>query len=268
MRSAEFLWQEGHTAHSSAENALETAEQMLEQYAQVAKDLLAIPVISGKKSANERFAGALETFTIEAMMQNGWALQAGTSHFLGQNFAKAFDVQFTNEKEEREHVWATSWGVSTRLLGALIMTHSDDNGLVLPPKVAPTQVVIIPITKAQGGDEVLLCFLRTEMEMYPPKSLKFPCQVIDYVEELAGRLRAAGIRVQVDDRPNMRPGAKYYHWERRGVPLRLEIGPRDLQKGAAFCAKRHDGSKAPLQIKNTEDGMSHPVKFNVIIHLG
>jgi len=231
LRSAEFLWQEGHTAHATAGDALETAEAMLGQYAEVARDLLAIPVIPGRKSDIERFAGASETFTIEAMMQNGWALQAGTSHFLGQNFAKAFDVQFTNDREEREFVWATSWGVSTRLLGALIMTHSDDNGLVLPPKVAPTQVVIIPIVKAQGGEEVMEC-----------------------VEELAARLRAAGIRVAIDDRPNMRPGAKYYHWERRGVPFRMEIGARDLKKGAAFCAKRHDGSKAPLQIKDVESG--------------
>jgi len=229
LRSAEFLWQEGHTAHATDTEAIATAEEMLGVYQQVARDLLAIPVIPGKKSSIERFAGAAETYTIEAMMQNGWALQAGTSHFLGQNFAKAFDVQYSTDNEEREHVWATSWGVSTRLLGALIMTHSDDNGLILPPKVAPVQVVLIPIVKASGGEEVVQC-----------------------VEELAQKLKEGGIRVHVDDRP-LRPGNKYYHWERRGVPFRMEIGQRDLKKGSAFCARRNNGAKSPLQIKN-EDG--------------
>ncbi|GAB5362048.1 hypothetical protein AAMO2058_000764700 [Amorphochlora amoebiformis] len=230
LRSAEFLWQEGHTAHATGEEALETSKDMIGVYAQVAENLLAIPVIQGMKSEIERFAGAKETFTIEAMMQNGWALQAGTSHFLGQNFAKAFDVQYSTDTEEREYVWATSWGVSTRLLGALIMTHSDDNGLVLPPKIAPIQVVVIPIVKASGGEEVN-----------------------EFVQELTSRLRAAGIRAHIDDRPGMRPGAKYYHWERRGVPFRMEVGARDLKKGSAFCARRHDGSKKPLQVLN-EDG--------------
>eukprot|EP00471_Norrisiella_sphaerica_P007403 CAMPEP_0184488712 /NCGR_PEP_ID=MMETSP0113_2-20130426/13099_1 /TAXON_ID=91329 /ORGANISM="Norrisiella sphaerica, Strain BC52" /LENGTH=589 /DNA_ID=CAMNT_0026871675 /DNA_START=170 /DNA_END=1939 /DNA_ORIENTATION=+ len=229
LRSAEFLWQEGHTAHATEKEAIATAEEMLEVYEQVARDLLAIPVIPGKKSAIERFAGAADTYTIEAMMQNGWALQSGTSHFLGQNFAKAFDVQFSSETENREFVWATSWGVSTRLLGALIMTHSDDSGLVLPPKVAPVQVVLIPIVKATGGEEITNC-----------------------VSQLAAKLKAAGIRVHIDDR-QLRPGNKYYHWERRGVPFRMEIGARDLKKGSAFCARRIDGKKSPLQIK-TEDG--------------
>jgi len=240
LRSAEFLWQEGHTAHATPEEALETSKQMLDVYEDVARGLLAIPVIKGMKSETERFAGASETFTIEAMMQNGWALQAGTSHFLGQNFAKAFDVKYSTDSEaDRDYVWATSWGVSTRLLGALIMTHSDDNGLVLPPKVAPTQVVLIPIVKASGGEEV-----------------------VSFVSEIATRLRAAGIRVHVDDRPGMRPGAKYYHWERRGVPFRMEVGARDLKKGSAFCARRHDGSKTPMQITN-EDGTFRDVAAQV-----
>lgn len=214
LRTAEFLWQEGHTAHATRAEAVAETEKMLDVYADFARDVLALPVVKGRKSARERFAGADDTYTIEAMMQNGWALQAGTSHFLGQNFAKAFDVTFQDKDGTREYVWATSWGVSTRLVGAVIMTHSDDNGLVLPPKVAPVQVVIVPVYKESEKATV----------MAAADSL---------FEALRGRFR-----VKVDDRDNMRPGAKYFEWERRGVPLRLEIGPRDVQKGQAFAAPR------------------------------
>jgi prolyl-tRNA synthetase len=187
LRTAEFLWQEGHTAHATRDEAIAEARQMLDVYRDFAHEVLAVPVITGVKSARERFAGAVETFTIEALMQNGWALQAGTSHFLGQNFAKAFDVTFQDQEGRREHVWATSWGVSTRLIGAVIMTHSDDAGLVLPPAVAPIQVVIIPVGKPAD---------------LPP--------VMEAVRQLSADLRSAGIRVRVDDRDNVRPGAKYF----------------------------------------------------------
>jgi prolyl-tRNA synthetase len=218
LRTAEFLWQEGHTAHATKDEAMAEAKQMLGVYTAFAREILAIPVIPGVKSASERFAGADETFTIEALMQNGWALQAGTSHFLGQNFAKAFDVTFTNTQGERELVWATSWGVSTRLIGAVIMTHSDDTGLVLPPKVAPLQVVITPIWKGEGEKAEMLAFAEKVRAALAPR-----------------------FRVKVDDRDNLKPGAKYFEWERKGVPLRLEIGPRDVKNGAVFAAPRFGG---------------------------
>jgi prolyl-tRNA synthetase len=224
LRTAEFLWQEGHTAHATEAEAIAETEQMLDVYAEVAEERLAIPVIKGVKSARERFAGAVETYTIEAMMQNGWALQSGTSHFLGQNFAKAFDVTFQTKEETRDFVWATSWGVSTRLIGAVIMTHSDDDGLVLPPAIAPVQVVIIPLGRKEKDKEA----------------------VGQAVDALVANLK--GFRVKVDDRDNIRPGAKYFEWERKGVPLRLEIGPRDLAKGQAFAKKRTGGDKFGLSL--------------------
>ncbi|EKX48097.1 prolyl-tRNA synthetase, partial [Guillardia theta CCMP2712] len=202
LRSAEFLWQEGHTAHASKEEADGCAREMLDVYAEVAEGILAIPVVKGTKSPSERFAGADETYTIEALMQNGWALQSGTSHFLGQNFAKAFDVKFQNADQSAELVWATSWGVSTRLLGALVMTHSDDAGLVLPPQVSPVQVVIIPVGRGKKENDE---------------------------KKVTAALKSQGIRYKVDDsRDNMKPGPKFYEWERRGVPLRVEVGPRDV----------------------------------------
>ena len=221
LRTAEFLWQEGHTAHATEAEAVAEAEQMLRVYADFAGETLAIPVVPGRKSASERFAGAEETYTIEAMMQNTWALQAGTSHFLGQNFARAFDVTFQDEDGERKLVWATSWGVSTRLVGAVIMTHSDDTGLVLPPAIAPIQVAVVPIWRKDREREAVVAF----------------------AGELAEALRGAGVRVVVDDRDKMKPGAKYYDWERKGVPLRLEVGPRDLAKRSAFAARRTGGKK-------------------------
>ena len=225
LRTAEFLWQEGHTAHATEAEALIEAEQMLQVYTDFCHETLALPVVPGTKSENERFAGAVDTYTIEAMMQNGWALQSGTSHFLGQNFAKAFDVTFQTSEGTRDHVWATSWGVSTRLVGAVIMTHSDDTGLVLPPKVAPVQVVIIPIWRKDHERE----------------------GVVDFASDMAAELRAAGIRVHVDNRDKMKPGAKYYEWERKGACLRMEIGPRDVAKGAAFCKKRTGGDKFNIE---------------------
>ena len=221
LRTAEFLWQEGHTAHATEAEAVAEAEQMLAVYTDFCHETLALPVVPGVKSATERFAGAVETYTIEAMMQNGWALQSGTSHFLGQNFAKAFDVTFQNTEGVREHVWATSWGVSTRLVGAVIMAHSDDTGLVLPPKLAPIQVVVVPIARKDKDKEA----------------------VADFCGELKSRLAADGVRVHVDAREKMKPGAKYYEWERKGVCLRMEVGPRDVAKGEAFCKKRTGGDK-------------------------
>ena len=217
LRTAEFLWQEGHTAHATEAEALEEARRMLDVYGDFAEEVLAVPVVKGRKSARERFAGAVETYTIEAMMQNGWALQSGTSHFLGQNFARAFDVTFQAESGERNYVWATSWGVSTRLIGAVIMTHSDDQGLVLPPRIAPVQVVIVPVYKDKTKDEVMAA-----------------------ADALYAALRPH-FRVKLDDRDNMRPGAKFFEWERKGVPLRLELGPRDVAKGQAFAARRTGG---------------------------
>ncbi len=216
LRTAEFLWQEGHTAHATKEEALEETELMNDIYAEFAENFMAIPVIKGAKTANERFAGALETYCIEALMQDGKALQAGTSHFLGQNFAKAFDVKFATPEGGLEHVWATSWGVSTRLMGALIMTHSDDKGLVLPPKLAPTQVVIVPIYK---GEEQLK-------------------QISEVAEKLVQDLKAEGISVKYDDRDTQKPGWKFAQYELQGVPVRLALGPKDLEKGTVELARR------------------------------
>ena len=216
LRTSEFLWQEGHTAHATREEAEARAKQMLDVYADFAKDVLAIPMVRGVKSPTERFAGALDTYTIEAMMQDGKALQSGTSHFLGQNFAKSFDVTFLNKENKPEYVWATSWGVSTRLIGALIMAHSDDNGLVLPPKIAPIQVVVVPIFK---GDEQLAAI---SAKLKP---------VID-------RLRQLGISVKYDDSDNKRPGFKFADYELKGVPVRLAMGGRDLENNTIEIMRR------------------------------
>ncbi|MBN1484327.1 MAG: proline--tRNA ligase [Chloroflexia bacterium] len=214
LRTTEFLWQEGHTAHATAEEAQEEARRMLEVYADFAENDAAIPVLSGRKSASERFAGAVESLSIEAMMGNGWALQAGTSHFLGQNFAKVFGTQFLNENNELEYVWQTSWGVSTRMVGAIIMVHGDDQGLRLPPRLAPIQVVIVPIWKS---DEQR-------------------AQVLQVVERIREDL--AGVRLHLDDRDSLTPGWKFNDWEMRGVPLRIEIGPRDVAKEQVVLARR------------------------------
>ncbi len=216
LRTAEFLWQEGHTAHSTREEAIEETERMINVYQKFAQEFMAVPVIVGHKSPNERFAGAEDTLTIEALMQDGKALQSGTSHFLAQNFAKAFDVQFANKEGKMEYVWATSWGVSTRLMGALIMAHSDNNGLVLPPALAPIHVVMVPIYK---GDE--------QLEVMREK-----------MESIAAPLRAAGLTVKIDDRDNIRSGFKFSEWELKGVPVRLAIGPRDLEQGTIELARR------------------------------
>lgn len=227
LRTAEFLWQEGHTAHATKEEAQEEAIKMLNVYATFAEKFLAVPVVKGVKSANERFAGALETYTIEAMMQDGKALQSGTSHFLGQNFAKAFDVTFVNKDNKPEYVWATSWGVSTRLMGALIMTHSDDNGLVLPPRVAPIQVVIIPIYKTEEQHKA----------------------ISERVDQIVDKLRGMGISVKYDDADNRRPGFKFADYELKGVPVRLALGARDLENGTVEIMRRDtlEKSEAPLE---------------------
>lgn len=216
LRTAEFLWQEGHTAHATKEEAMAEAERMIGVYRDFAEQWLALPVIVGHKSDSERFAGADDTLTIEALMQDGKALQSGTSHFLGQNFAKAFDVQFTNREGQLDYVWATSWGVSTRLMGALIMAHSDNNGLVLPPKLAPIQVVMVPIYK--GAEEL--------------------AAIVAKMEEIAAELKARGISVKIDDRDNVRSGFKFAEYELKGVPVRLAIGPRDLANGTVELARR------------------------------
>jgi prolyl-tRNA synthetase len=230
IRTSEFLWQEGHTAHATAEGALEDAKAMLENYAILCEDLLAIPVVKGVKSPSERFAGAEDTFTIEALMQNGWALQSGTSHFLGQSFGKAFDVTFQDADGEIKGVWGTSWGVSTRLIGALIMTHSDDNGLVLPPNVAPVQVVIVPIPPKKNDEES-----KVAMDAA--------------MDNLVAGLKAKGIRVKVDDRDFIRNGAKYFEWERKGVPLRIEIGPRDVKNDVCiFKYRAGEGSDEKITV--------------------
>ena len=231
LRTAEFLWQEGHTAHATKEEALEEAKKMLNVYAEFAEKYMAVPVIKGVKSANERFAGALDTFTIEAMMQDGKALQSGTSHFLGQNFAKAFDVKFINKNNELEYVWATSWGVSTRLMGALIMTHSDDNGLVLPPHLAPIQVVIIPIYK----------------------SLEQLSGINEKVAPIIERLKAKGISVKYDNADNKRPGFKFADYELKGVPVRLALGARDIENGTIEVMRRDTLEKTSVSIENIED---------------
>lgn len=235
LRTAEFLWQEGHTAHATKEEAVAEAEQMLRVYTTFAEEFMALPVLKGVKSANERFAGAVETYCIEALMQDGKALQAGTSHFLGQNFAKAFDVQFLNRENKLDYVWATSWGVSTRLMGALIMTHSDDNGLVLPPKLAPIQVVIVPIYR---NDE----------------QYKLTC---DKGREIKLQLEAVGIRVKLDDRDTQKPGFKFTEWEFKGVPVRLAIGPRDIEQGTVEVARRDTLTKEIVQIEGVVTFLQH-----------
>ncbi|WP_298543492.1 proline--tRNA ligase [uncultured Aquimarina sp.] len=221
LRTAEFLWQEGHTAHETRQEAIAETEQMNNVYADFVENFMAIPVVKGRKTESERFAGAEDTYCIEALMQDGKALQAGTSHFLGQNFAKAFDVKFTSKEGKLDYVWATSWGVSTRLMGALIMTHSDDKGLVLPPNLAPIQVVIVPIYK---GEEQL-------------------SQISEVANELVSDLRVKGISVKFDNRDTYRPGAKFAQYELQGVPLRIAIGPKDLEKGTVELARRDTLSK-------------------------
>jgi len=216
LRTAEFLWQEGHTAHATEKEAIAEAEQMMHVYADFAENFMAVPVIKGVKTESERFAGAVETYCIEALMQDGKALQAGTSHFLGQNFAKAFDVKFATKEGKKEHVWATSWGVSTRLMGALIMTHSDDNGLVLPPKLAPIQVVIVPIYKGEEQLEV----------------------ISQRVEPIVKELRSLGISVKYDNRDTHKPGFKFNEYELKGVPVRLAIGKRDMENNTFEVARR------------------------------
>ncbi len=235
LRTAEFLWQEGHTAHATKTEAIAEAEQMLDVYADVVENVMAIPVIKGVKTPNERFAGALETYCIEALMQDGKALQAGTSHFLGQNFAKAFDVKFQTKEGGIEHVWATSWGVSTRLMGALIMTHSDDHGLVLPPRLAPIQVVIVPIYR--GVDE---------LERISPVAKKIKAE-----------LEAKGITVKYDDRDTYKPGWKFNEYELKGVPVRIAIGPKDLEKGTVEVARRDTLEKEFLQQADVATKIEH-----------
>lgn len=231
LRTAEFLWQEGHTAHATKEEALVEAKKMLGAYADFAEKYMAVPVIKGVKTAHERFAGALETFTIEAMMQDGKALQSGTSHFLGQNFAKAFDVKFINKENKLDYVWATSWGVSTRLMGALIMTHSDDNGLVLPPHLAPIQVVIVPIYRKQE-----------QLAMVSEK-----------VAGIVEGLKAKGISVKYDDADNKRPGFKFADYELKGVPVRLVIGPKDLEGNTAEVMRRDTLGKETVSLDGIVD---------------
>ena len=235
LRTAEFLWQEGHTAHATKAEAVSEAQQMQEVYATFAEDFMAMPVIKGYKSDSERFAGAEDTLTIEALMQDGKALQAGTSHFLGQNFAKAFDVKFTTKEGKKEHVWATSWGVSTRLIGGLIMTHSDDNGLVLPPRLAPIQVVVVPIYK---GEE--------QLEAISEK-------VAVFVKEL----RKKGVSVKFDDRDTYRPGAKFAEYELKGVPVRIAIGKRDLENGTVEIARRDTLEKQTVAQNDVVDFVSN-----------
>ncbi|BBE19722.1 prolyl-tRNA synthetase, archaeal/eukaryal type [Aquipluma nitroreducens] len=230
LRTAEFLWQEGHTAHATSQEAMEEAERMVNVYATFVEEFMALPVIKGSKSANERFAGALETYTIEALMQDGKALQSGTSHFLGQNFAKAFDVRFTNKEGKEDFVWATSWGVSTRLMGALIMAHSDDNGLVLPPKLAPFQVVIVPIYKQ---DEQLAA-------------------ISEKVDSIVSKLKALGISVKYDNNDTKKPGWKFAEYELKGVPVRIAIGPRDLENGTVEVARRDTLEKQVVSMDGIE----------------
>jgi prolyl-tRNA synthetase len=227
LRTAEFLWQEGHTAHATADEAIAETRQMLEVYADFAENYMAVPVVKGVKSPSERFAGAVDTYCIEALMQDGKALQAGTSHFLGQNFAKAFDVQFSNKENKLDYVWATSWGVSTRLIGGLIMVHSDDQGLVLPPKIAPIQVVIVPIYK--GPDQ--------------------KAGLDEKVMEIVKTLRSAGISVKYDDNDNNRPGWKFAEYEMKGVPVRIAVGARDLENQVVEVARRDTKEKMTLPLE-------------------
>lgn len=238
LRTTEFLWQEGHTAHATRDEAIEEAEKMLHVYADFAENFMAVPVLRGVKSPNERFAGAIETYCIEAMMQDGKALQAGTSHFLGQNFAKAFDVTFVNKENQLDYVWATSWGVSTRLMGALIMTHSDDNGLVLPPNLAPFQVVIVPIYK---NEEQLNA-------------------ISEKVKEITSKLKALGITVKYDDNDTKKPGWKFAEYELKGVPVRLAMGARDLENGTVEIARRDTLTKETVAMEGVEQYISDLLK--------
>ena len=235
LRTAEFLWQEGHTAHATKEEAIEETEKMLDVYAEFAESFMAIPVLKGVKTPSERFAGALDTYCIEALMQDGKALQAGTSHFLGQNFAKAFDVKFATKEGGMEYVWATSWGVSTRLMGALIMTHSDDDGLVLPPNLAPHQVVIVPIYK---GDEQL-------------------AQISEQALKIKAELEAKGISVKYDNRDTHKPGFKFAEYEFKGVPVRIAIGPRDMENGTVEVARRDTKEKKTHDQKDLANKIEH-----------
>jgi len=244
LRTAEFLWQEGHTAHSTKDEAIAETEKIINLYSDFAQDFMAMPVIIGSKSENERFAGALDTFTIEALMQDGKALQAGTSHFLGQNFAKAFDVKFATKDGTQEYVWATSWGVSTRLMGALVMTHSDDKGLVLPPKLAPYQVVIVPIYKS---DEQLK-------------------EINTRVFAIKDSLEKRGITVKYDDRDTHKPGWKFAEYEMKGVPIRLAIGMRDVENGTIEVARRDTLEKEILKVENIDvkvDNLLHKIQKNL-----
>ena len=234
LRTAEFLWQEGHTAHATSQEAQEEAKRMVDVYADFARNYMAMPVIVGHKSPNERFAGALDTLTIEAMMQDGKALQAGTSHFLGQNFAKSFDVQFADKEGKLQYVWATSWGVSTRLMGALVMAHGDDNGLVLPPALAPIEVVMVPI-------------YRTDEEH---------SAVLAKMNEVKSALEAAGHSVKIDDRDTLRPGFKFAEWELKGVPVRIAMGPRDLAEGTLEIARRDTGEKTSIAREGVAEHIS------------
>ncbi len=231
LRTAEFLWQEGHTAHATEQEALVETEQMINVYSDFTEGWMAVPVLRGRKTASERFAGAKDTYCIEALMQDGKALQAGTSHFLGQNFAKAFDVKFTNKEGKEDFVWATSWGVSTRLMGALVMAHSDDHGLVLPPKLAPIQVVIVPI-------------YRKEEEL---------AKLAEVVDPIVAKLKAKGISVKFDDSDNRKPGWKFAQYELKGVPLRLAMGARDLENGTVELARRDTLTKETVAIEGVED---------------
>src|SRR5574344_2620495 len=228
LRTAEFLWQEGHTAHATAQEAVNETETMVNIYAEFARRYMSLPVVVGHKSESERFAGAVDTMCIEAMMQDGKALQAGTSHFLGQNFAKAFDVKYTTKEGSSEYVWATSWGVSTRLMGALIMAHSDNNGLVLPPKLAPIHVVMVPIFKTEEESE----------------------KIITKMKEIKEGLEKLGITSKIDDRDNLRSGFKFAEWELKGVPVRIAIGPRDLQNGTVEIARRDTLTKESMPVEN------------------
>ena len=244
LRTAEFLWQEGHTAHATAEEAQERTRQMVDIYARFAREVMALPVVVGHKSPNERFAGALDTLTIEAMMQDGKALQAGTSHFLGQNFAKSFDVQFTDKDGSRQYVWATSWGLSTRMMGALIMAHGDDAGLVLPPDLAPIRVVMVPIYKTEEEHSAIL----------------------DKMYELKKALEALGHSVKVDDRDTLRPGFKFAEWELKGVPVRIAIGPRDLQNGTVEVSRRDTLTKETVGIDGLDryvDALMGAIRKNI-----
>jgi prolyl-tRNA synthetase len=243
LRTAEFLWQEGHTAHATATEAVAETRQMLDVYAEFAEEHIALPVVKGVKTPNERFAGAVDTYCIEALMQDGKALQAGTSHFLGQNFAKAFDVQFATKDGSLEHVWGTSWGVSTRLMGALIMAHSDDEGLVLPPKLAPIQVVIIPIYKTGELDALL-----------------------ERIRPIQQGLAQRGISVKVDSRDTERPGFKFAEWEMKGVPVRLAIGARDLDAGTVEAARRDTKQKLQLplaEVVDSVDKLLNDIQLNI-----